>query len=458
MSRRDVRHKKCVVLGLASSGLAVASLLLRRGAQVVGSDLLTRELLSEEIENLEQFGMGVELGGHPEDLLQDAAYVVISPGVPYDLPFVHRAREMGIPVVGEIEVASWFCGAPIVAVTGSNGKTTTTALLGEIFERDGWEVTVAGNIGSPFSDVADSIPPQSIAIVEVSSFQLETIADFAPGVSVMLNLSPDHLDRHDGYEAYVAAKARIFENQKEHDAAVLNADDSEVMRLAEKISAKVIPFSSTRVLDEGVFISEGMMVARITGEREEICPVEEICLPGPHNLSNVAAAVAVAKAKTVRTSHLSNVLRTFSGVEHRLEGVGEARGVTFINDSKATNVVSVQCALRSFQAPIILIAGGREKGTDFGPLRPLVAEKVKLLILIGEAAPKMRETLSDVVETIEADTMEEAVEKGFLAARNGDTVLLSPACASFDMYRNYEERGMRFKAAVGRLTENEKCD
>ncbi|UCE20581.1 MAG: UDP-N-acetylmuramoyl-L-alanine--D-glutamate ligase [Gemmatimonadota bacterium] len=455
MSLGNVRKKKCVVLGLASSGVAVASLLARKGAEVVGSDVLTKEQLPETAEKLERQGVHIEWGGHPDTLLEGAEYVVISPGVPQNVPVVQRAHERGIPVVGEIEVASWFCRAPIIAVTGSNGKTTTTALLGELFTGDGWVVTVAGNIGSPFSDSADSIPPEGIAVVEVSSFQLETIVAFRPEVSVLLNLSPDHLDRYAGYEAYVAAKARIFENQDERDVAVLNADDSGVMGLAGQISAKIVPFSIARDLEEGVFVSGGVLTARLSGQEEQMCSVEEIRVPGPHNLSNVAAALAVSKTKGLGTSKLRKVLRTFAGVEHRLEWVADVGGIAFINDSKATNVVSVQCALQSFQTPIILIAGGREKGTDFGPLRRSVAEKVKLLILMGEAAPKLRHALSGVVETVEAGSMEEAVDKAFQSAREGDTVLLSPACASFDMYHNYEERGARFKDAVRRIRDRE---
>ena len=322
MSLHDVRNKTCIVLGLASSGMAAALLLARKGAQVIGSDILTREGLSEEIETLEQQGIRLELGGHREGLLEVAELVVISPGVPYDLPFLQQARGKGIPVVGEVEMASWFCSAPIIAVTGSNGKTTTTALLGEIFKRDGWEVVVAGNIGSPFSERADSISPQGMGVVEVSSFQLETIVDFTPHVSLLLNLSPDHLDRHAGYDAYIAAKTRIFENQKVSDVDVLNGDDSAVMGLAGGISARIIPFSITSDLEEGVFISGGVMRARLSGEEEEICPVEEIRLPGPHNRSNVAAAVAVAKTKGVNTHRLRDVLQDFAGVEHRLEEVG----------------------------------------------------------------------------------------------------------------------------------------
>lgn len=448
MSFGDVRNKKVVVLGLARSGRAAASLLIRKGAQVVGSDMLTREDLSEEIIDLEAQGARIECGGHSEGLLEGAECVVISPGVPPDLPLLQRARARGLAVVGEIEAASWFCRAPIVAVTGSNGKTTTTALLGQIFERDGRNVVVAGNIGSPFSAVADHIPSEGIAVVEVSSFQLESIDQFRPEVSVMLNLSPDHLDRHGGYDAYVAAKARIFENQDESDVAVLNGDDQGVMALAEKIRSRIVPFSVRKRLDEGVYLSQGALVAHLSGLAEQVCAVEEIRLPGPHNLSNVAAALAVAETFDVDPAHFREALRDFSGVEHRLEWVAEVGGVTFVNDSKATNVVSVQCGLQSFQGPIILIAGGREKGTDFTPLRQLVAERVKLLILIGEATPKLKRALGGVVETVEAESMEEAVNRGFGAAQKGDCILLSPACASFDMYQNFEERGARFKEAV----------
>jgi len=451
VSVHDVRHKRVVVLGLARSGLAAISLLIRKGAEVIGSDVLRREELSEDVSHLERQGVRIECGGHSDSLLEAAEYVVLSPGVPADLSLLHHARTRGIPVVGEIEVASWFCRAPIVAVTGSNGKTTTTALVGDIFERDGWTVVVAGNIGSPFSAVADSLPPEGIAVVEVSSFQLETIDAFQPEVSVMLNLSPDHLDRHAGYDAYVAAKARIFENQDEGNVAVVNADDTAVMALAEEIRPRVVPFSGGKPLSEGVTVSQETLVARYSGTEKKICPLEQIRLRGPHNLSNAAAAVAVADTLGVAPSHIREALRNFSGVEHRLERVADVDGVSFVNDSKATNVVSVQSALLSFEEPIILIAGGRDKGTDFMPLRRLAADKVKLLILIGEAAPKLKEALGDVVLTADAESMEEAVELAYRSARRGECVLLSPACASFDMYENFEERGTRFKEAVQRI-------
>lgn len=448
---REVKQKQVVVLGLARSGLAAVSLLLRQGAVVVGSDLRTRAELPETIGQLERQGLRTELGHHPDTLLEGADFVLVSPGVPVDIPFLEGARGTGIPVYGEIEVASWFCPASLIAVTGSNGKTTTTTLLGHMFQQGGWEVEVAGNIGSPFSAVADVLSPQGIAVLEVSSFQLETIEAFKPQTSVLLNFSPDHLDRHPGYEAYVTAKTRIFENQDAQDTAIINADDPEVLSVTENITSRTIPFSITEVLDEGVFLSGDTLVARLRGVERMICHIEDIPLPGPHNLSNVAAAAAVAMSYDVDPSVIQEAIQSFSGVEHRLEGVAEIDGVTFVNDSKATNVVAVQYALQSFQAPIILIAGGREKGTDFQPLRPLVSERVKHLVLLGEAAPQLRDALHDVVDMTDVGSMDEAVKRGFETADRGDVVLLSPACASFDMYHNYEERGADFKAAVGRL-------
>jgi UDP-N-acetylmuramoylalanine--D-glutamate ligase len=456
MSLRDVRNKKVVILGLARSGLAAASLLLRHGAAVAGSDLQPREALSESLVKLEQQGFRAELGRHPEALLRGADFVLVSPGVPLDIPLLKHAREAGLPVYGELEVASWFCPASIVAVTGSNGKTTTTTLLGSIFRRAGWEVEVAGNIGSPFSAIADGLSPQGIAVLEVSSFQLETIETFRPETSVLLNVSPDHLDRYSGYEAYMSAKMRIFENQDAGDTAILNADDPGVMTITENIIPQKVFFRSTTTLDEGVYVSGGLLLARLGGKEQDICRVDDIPLPGPHNLSNVAAAAAVALRYDVNPVTIQEAIVSFPGIEHRLEWVDEIDGIAFVNDSKATNVVSVQYALQSFQRPIVLIAGGREKGTDFRPLRPFVTERVKLLVLLGEAAPTLRVALGGGVDVAEAESMAEAVNIGFEAARRGDVVLLSPACASFDMYENYEERGADFKNAVRALAGGEK--
>jgi len=451
VSPQDIPNKKVVVLGLAKSGLAAAALLIRHGASVVGSDLSGRDALPDFLGEMEKRGLRTELGHHPEGLLDGADFLVVSPGVPVDSPTVKNAVASGLPVYGEIEVASWFCPASIVAVTGSNGKTTTTTLLGDMFRRAGREVEVAGNIGAPFADAADRLTSRGTAVLEVSSFQLETIETFRPQTSLLLNFSPDHLDRHHGYEAYVAAKMRIFENQTEADRAVVNSDDQHVLSASEAIRPSRLLFSTRNQLDEGVCVSGPNLVARFPGSEQVICRVEDILLPGPHNLSNVAAAAAVAMVNDIDTDTIHEAVRHFTGVAHRLEIVGEIDGVTFVNDSKATNVVSVQYALQSFQDPIVLIAGGREKDTDFRPLRPLVNKKVKQLVLLGEAAPKIRAALADVIETYDTVSMTEAVTVAFRAARRGDVVLLSPACASFDMYTNFEERGADFMSAVAEL-------
>ncbi len=456
MSIPDVRDKNFTVLGLARSGLAVMSLLLRHGARVTGSDILSREALPEALSEVEGQGARIETGGHSEALLRDADGLVISPGIHFDAPILKQARALGIPVLAEIEVASRFCQAPIVAVTGSNGKTTATTLLGKIFADAGRRVEVAGNIGAPFSAVADRLTPTDIAVIEVSSFQLEAIETFKPKVSLLLNISPDHVDRHHGYENYIAAKVRIFENQNERDVAVVNADDPFTEQITGGIRSRVVPFSITSQLEEGACVSDGHVVFRGDGKTVPVCRVEEIGLPGPHNLSNVSACVAAAWTFDIDPAGMRETLRSFSGVEHRLEHVAEIDGVTFVNDSKATNVVSVQCALQSFQRPVVLIAGGRDKESDFRLLRPFLAGKARLLIMVGEAAAKMEAALGDVVETIHAGSMAEAVERGFHRAQPGDIVLLSPACASFDMFRNYEHRGTAFKEAVHSLAEKSK--
>jgi UDP-N-acetylmuramoylalanine--D-glutamate ligase len=449
----DVRNKNYAVLGLARSGLAVISLLLRHGARVTGSDLLSREALPEALSEVEGQGACIETGGHSETLLRNMDGLVISPGIPVDAPVPRQARALGIPVLAELEMASRFCQAPIVAVTGSNGKTTCATLLGKIFADAGRRVEVAGNIGSPFSAVADRLLPTDIAVIEVSSFQLEAIETFKPKVSLLLNISPDHIDRHHGYENYIAAKVRIFENQDTRDVAVVNADDPFTETICQGIRSRVVPFSITSELDEGACVSNGHVVFRSRGVTVPVCRVGEIGLPGPHNLSNVAACVAAAWTFDVDPSGLRETMRSFRGVEHRLETVAEIAGVIFVNDSKATNVVSVQCALQSFQQPVILIAGGRDKESDFRLLRPFVEDKVRLLILVGEAAAKMEAALGDVVKTSHAGSMDEAVQQGFRRSERGDVVLLSPACASFDMFRNYEHRGAMFKDAVHNLEE-----
>lgn len=454
MEVAGITGKRVAVIGLARSGLAVMKLLWEVGAELFGSDARPLTELGGGVKGLMAEGVDVEAGGHTDRVLEGTELVVVSPGVPLDIPILNRARGLGIPTVSEVEVAYWLCEAPVVAVTGSNGKTTVAALLGEIFKRDGKEVAVAGNIGVPLSSLVKEVPRDGIVVVEVSSFQLEGIVDFKPKVSVILNITPDHLDRHSGFEQYVLAKARIVKSQDRDDHAVLNADDPVIARVVEGVKAKVWGFSREKRLDQGAFVVDGEIMANISGQRERICGVAELGMRGPHNLSNALAAVCVALVFGVRSDSLREGLRRFSGMEHRLELVREVNGVKFVNDSKATNLDAVRCALQSFPEPMVLIAGGRDKGSDFTLLRRLVAERVKALVLMGEAADKIERAMDRVVRTSRVENMEEAVAKAFALAEEGDCVLLSPACASFDMFCDFEDRGRKFKEAVEKLAEH----
>lgn len=436
------------MLGAARSGIAVAKLLKSRGAQVFVSEIKAEV----ELSILRQRGIPFETGGHTDRLL-DNDLVILSPGIPLNSPIVQKIRSKGIPVLSELEVASWFCRAPIIAITGSNGKTTTTALLGEIFSRASRERIVAGNIGSPFSDWVEKVDERGVAILEVSSFQLEGIKNFKPKLSILLNITPDHLNHHRSFEDYVSAKSRIMQNQDENDFIVYNMDDRLVTRIVSQASsrAKRVPFSLQREVDYGGFLKEDHLILRLNDQEERLISIKEIKLLGQHNLYNSLASALAAKIFEIPLEAIREGTRGFSGLEHRLEFVREVKGVKFINDSKATNVAAVWYALQSFQRPIILIAGGRDKGGDYLKLRKLVSQRVKRLILIGEAKAKIRKALGSYTEVKEAPNLEEAVKEAYGAAQKGDVVLLSPACASFDMFRDFEDRGNKFKQFVWSL-------
>jgi len=451
----EVRGKKFSVIGGARSGIAVALLLHEHGARVFVSDTATREQLAHAIAAFERHGIGYECGGNTERLL-DADVLVLSPGVPLDLPIVRLAREKAIRVVGEIEVASWFCTGTIVAITGTNGKTTTTALTGRMFEDARRPVVVAGNIGNAFSEVVRSMTPQHTAVLEVSSFQLDTIRMFAPRVAVLLNITPDHLDRYgNSMERYTASKCRVFMNQREGDTVVYNADDPIVRTNVERLAPSGVrrfPFSLSTSLPEGAWIRNNTMVVRMDGRERTVIGVEEISIKGVHNLINAMAATLAAKALSIPTASLRATLRNFKGVEHRLEFVRELRGVTFVNDSKATNVDAVWYALQSFSQPIVLLLGGRDDKNDYSRLFPLVQKHVRAIVAIGESAGKVVATFAPLKLVAQASSMREAVQQAASLAHPGDVVLLSPACKSFDWFENFEHRGRVFKAEVMALT------
>jgi len=450
--RESLATKTVAVVGLAKSGVAAARLLRRLGARVLASDSGARESLTAEARALERDGVGLWAGGHPDEAFRGAELVVVSPGVPLELPALAAVRGRGVPVIGELELAWRVMEADCIAITGTNGKTTTTTLTGELLRTQVRPVMVGGNIGTPLAEHALEFPGDGIVVAEVSSFQLDAVDRFRPRVAVVLNVTPDHLDRHGTFERYVDAKARIFANQTATDCAVLNADDPVTAGLAARARGRVIWFSRATTLPHGVFIYDGWIVAKLNGSTERICPVSEITLRGQHNVENVLAATGCALWTGMAPSAIRRGIAAFRGVAHRIERVHDDRGVVYYNDSKGTNVDSTIKALQSFSEPIVLIAGGKGKGQDFAPLAEAARGRVRCAILIGEDGDRIRTAFQSAgMSAASADSLEDAVRRAREAARVGDVVLLSPACASFDMFRNYEHRGDVFKSVVRAL-------
>src|SRR5581483_3782434 len=451
----DVKGKRVLVVGLGRSGVVSALFLEEKGARVTVSDAKTEDQLRGEIPKLLDRGIAVETGGHGERTFQQQDLIVVSPGVPGDVPLLAQARQRDIPVIGEIELASRFLKGHIVAITGSNGKTTTTALTGEVISWGGWESLVGGNIGTP----AISLVPESTAdtynVLEVSSFQLETIHTFHPEAAVVLNVTPDHLDRHGSMEAYIAAKKRIFENQTSADWAVLNADDANCVRMAEGIRAQLRWFSRRKEVEQGAFVRDGQIVHRDDSGETAIMPVDEIPLKGAHNLENVLAAACVGMIIPCEPRRIRSAVKEFRAVEHRLEHVATIAGVDYYNDSKATNVDATIKALESFPANLHVILGGKDKGSDYTVLAPLLRERAKRVYTIGAAAEKIESQIAGSADVLRASTLEMAVKKASESAAPGDVVLLAPACASFDQFENYEHRGRVFKELVKALAEKQ---
>ncbi|MDH4157792.1 MAG: UDP-N-acetylmuramoyl-L-alanine--D-glutamate ligase [candidate division Zixibacteria bacterium] len=445
-----IKNRKIGIIGMARSGMAAAFLADQMGGKPFVSDTKAAEHLSGELERLRKNSIPFETGGHTDRLLQ-CDYVVISPGVPLSAGIVEKVRAKGIPIFSEIEFASWACRGRIIGVTGSNGKTTTTTLLGHIFSAAGFDTFVCGNIGFPFAEIVAKIPEEGIAVVEVSNFQLETIADFRPAVAVILNLTPDHLDRHASFEEYKNIKYRITENQGPDERLVVNLDDPEIVADNVASRASRVYFTAADRNDAAAFVRGDTLWGKYANGSVPIIDCRRILIPGPHNLQNAAAAVAVAVQFDIRPEVLKGVLEAFPGVEHRLEKVGKVAGIDFVNDSKATNVDSVCYALRSIDTPIHLIAGGRDKGSPYEPIAKWGKGKIKSVVVIGEAGDKIFHALGQSFPVQFADSLEEAVRKSFEAAFPGETVLLSPGCASFDMFENFEQRGKVFKDAVANL-------
>jgi UDP-N-acetylmuramoylalanine--D-glutamate ligase len=453
----DLKDKRVLVVGLGKSGVASALFLKAHGARVTVSDTKSGDELRNEIPALLDHGITVETGGHGERTFRGQDLIVVSPGVPVDAPLLVQARSLGEAVIGEIELAAQFLPGPIVAITGSNGKTTTTSLAGEIMAAGGLPTLVGGNIGTPAISLAERSTPESVIVLEVSSFQLETIQTFRPKVAVVLNVTPDHLDRHRTFEAYVDAKARIFENQTDSDFAVLNEDDPTCVAMATRTRAQVFRFSRQKEVKQGAWVREGNIVFRDgrveqKPSQREVMLVSEIPLKGAHNLENVLAAVCAGALMGCAPQKIRQAVRDFKAVEHRLEFVATIRGVDYYNDSKATNVDATIKALESFPANIHLILGGKDKGSDYSVLNDLLRQRVKRVYTIGAAATKIESQIvsskSGNVEIVHAETLENALRKANAAAEPGDVVLLAPACASFDQFKNYEQRGQVFKEIV----------
>jgi UDP-N-acetylmuramoylalanine--D-glutamate ligase len=440
--------KKVLVVGLGRSGVAAARLCAARGAQVTVTDKQPAEALTAALAQLPPAAKR-EVGGHRAETFLAADLIVLSPGVPA-LPEVEAARKRGATVTGELELASWFVDAPIVAITGTNGKSTTTTLCGAMLAANGRPTFVGGNLGVPLAEAVGTPATEQggACVLEVSSFQLETVESFRPQVAVLLNITPDHLDRHPTLEAYAAAKARIFSAQTPADFAVVNIDDPLVETAAKGIRSHCVPISTRRALVVGGWIEGDALCVRLAGGPAEYYPAHLPGLVGRHNLENALAALVAARLAGALPAEARHALVTFRPLAHRMELVGELEGVLFYDDSKGTNVGAVVAALDRFPRPVVLIAGGRDKGASYEPLAKVMKQAGRGAVLIGEAAPKLREVLAPVVPVEIAGSMEDAVAQAATMARSGDAVLLSPACSSFDMFRNYEHRAEVYRAAV----------
>ncbi len=446
-----LHNKKVSVIGAARSGVAVAKLLKSHNVNVFVSDSAVADKLQSSISGLQSEKIEYEVGKH-SNRVYECELMVISPGVPCNAPVVLEALKRNIKVVSELEVGSWFCRAPIVAITGSNGKTTTTTLTGRILSDAKKKHVVAGNIGTAFSSVVMELAETDVAVLEVSSFQLDYIDKFRPKISVLLNITPDHMDRYDhSMEKYAASKARVFKNQRDDDMLIYNIDDEWTNKIIHQAQCQKIGLSMQKKLSEGAFVEDSKLITSISGIRTEIIDIDQIFIKGIHNLYNSMAAVLVGQLLGVDATNIQSTLKTFEGVEHRLEFVRKLNEVSYYNDSKATNVDSVWFALQSFKEPIVLFLGGRDKGNDYSRLTELVRKQVKAIVAIGESADIVEQSFKGTTVITKASSMEEAVDIARFLAQPGDVVLLSPACASFDWFKNYEHRGEVFKQLVNKL-------
>jgi UDP-N-acetylmuramoylalanine--D-glutamate ligase len=438
------------VVGLAKTGLATVKFLKAKGSRVSTSEARPREEMEEAVRELEGMDLTMEWGEHGSETFLNQDLIVVSPGVDLALEAIQNAMKKGVRVISEIELACRFIDIPLIAVTGTNGKTTTTLLVGEMLKEDGRKVGMGGNVGEPLILFAEGGNQWEVLVVEISSFQLEAIEEFRSRYTVLLNITEDHLDRYPRYADYIGAKARIFANLTPQDVTILNKDDPIVMTLAERVVAKKVFFSQKERVEEGAFSNGRSITLRLGGQEEDYSLVSAP-LKGVHNVENMMAATAAARLFGCSKQAVEAALNRFRGLEHRVELVREIEGVRYYDDSKGTNVGAVVKSLQSFPEPVILIAGGRDKKGDLSPLKELIESRVRQLILIGEAKERMARDLGGLTDTVLADSLEEAVLIARRAAKKGDVVLLSPGCSSFDMFKDYKERGRVFKEAVRRM-------
>lgn len=457
----QVRNKKISVIGAARSGIGVSKLLNHSGAHVFVSDTQNASKLEKNIAELRAEKIEFEAGQHTERVF-DCSLIVLSPGVPSDTPVVLEAKKRGITIVSELEVASWFCKAPIVAITGSNGKTTTTTLAGRIFGDAKKKHVVAGNIGEAFSNFVLDVAETDVVVLEVSSFQLDCIETFRPKISVILNITRNHMDRYENsMEKYAASKARIFKNQLAGDTLIYNADDEWSQKEIKSARCTMISFSTQRKLPEGAFVEDGILKTIINNKLSDVIDVPLVSIKGEHNLQNAMAATLAAQLMGIGPAYIRSTLKNFKGVEHRQEFVCELNGIKYINDSKATTVEAVRRALGAFSDPIVLILGGKDKGNDYSQIFDIVRKKVRAIVAIGHSAEKIVSNFSDKVRVERVDTigteipnnasMKKTIAVATALAQRGDVVLLSPACTSFDWFTDFEERGRIFKSTVHTL-------
>ena len=447
----EIKNKKITVIGAVRSGISAAKLVQKLGGIPFVSDMSDEVKLKDSINDLKKENIEFETGKH-SDRVYDCELMIVSPGVPNDAPILIKARKFKIDLISEVEFAFRVCKGKIIAITGTNGKTTTTSLCGHVFNQSGFNTFVAGNIGLAFSEIALDVEENEFVALEVSSFQLDLIDQFKPSVAMILNITPDHLNRYENkVENYASSKQKIYENQDENDYLILNKDNGEVLKYLNDHKSKSFYFSLNEEVDNGCFKKEDKIYFRLNSREEFSCNVSDVKIKGDHNLANAMAVICAAKIYNLDNERIIKALQTFDGVEHRLELVREIDGVKFINDSKATNVDSVWYALRSFNEPIFLILGGQDKGNNYEQIKALVIERVKKIYAIGSSAEKVFNFFHSNVKVEIKNSLEDAVTSAINETREGDIVLLSPACASFDMFDNYEHRGRVFKEVVNRL-------